>query len=103
MRNFEYYNPTRIVFGKGTITKLSELVPADAKVLVGSLSSASLLYVKEKFFDYEELLGPMNHRWLDAFRDGMLAVFRLTPEKYHYNHVPVSGTRGQLRRFPVPY
>jgi NADP-dependent alcohol dehydrogenase len=34
MRNFEYYNPTRIIFGKGTISKLSELVAADAKVLL---------------------------------------------------------------------
>jgi NADP-dependent alcohol dehydrogenase len=34
MRNFEYFNPTRIVFGKGTIAKLAELVPADAKPLL---------------------------------------------------------------------
>lgn len=34
MRNFEYYNPTRIVFGRDTIAKLSELVPIDARVLL---------------------------------------------------------------------
>jgi len=34
MRNFEYYNPTRIVFGKGTIAKLSELVPAGSRHLL---------------------------------------------------------------------
>src|SRR5690606_18569719 len=34
MHNFEYYSPTRIVFGEGSIARLDELVPADARVLV---------------------------------------------------------------------
>ncbi|WP_068807483.1 iron-containing alcohol dehydrogenase [Thauera phenolivorans] len=34
MLNFDYYNPTRIVFGEGSIARLDELVPADARVLV---------------------------------------------------------------------
>ncbi len=34
MRNFEYYNPTRLVFGKGTIAQLSDLVPTDSKILL---------------------------------------------------------------------
>lgn len=34
MRNFEYYNPTRIIFGKGTIASLKDHLPAGAKVLV---------------------------------------------------------------------
>lgn len=34
MHNFEYYNPTRIVFGAGSIPRLADLVPADARVLV---------------------------------------------------------------------
>lgn len=34
MLTFEYVNPVRIVFGKGTIGELSRLVPADAKVLL---------------------------------------------------------------------
>ncbi|MGE4402999.1 MAG: iron-containing alcohol dehydrogenase [Desulfobulbus sp.] len=34
MLNFEYYNPTRIVFGKDQIGRLDRLVPATAKVLV---------------------------------------------------------------------
>ena len=34
MRNFDYYNPTRIVFGKSTIAKLAELVPADSRPLL---------------------------------------------------------------------
>lgn len=34
MLNFDYYNPTRIVFGEGSIARLDELVPTDARVLV---------------------------------------------------------------------
>ncbi len=34
MLNFEYYNPTRIVFGKDRIKLLDRLIPAEAKVLV---------------------------------------------------------------------
>nr|HMQ63276.1 iron-containing alcohol dehydrogenase [Flavilitoribacter sp.] len=34
MRNFELYVPTKIVFGKGEITKLSALVPKDQKILL---------------------------------------------------------------------
>jgi NADP-dependent alcohol dehydrogenase len=34
MLNFELYNPTNLVFGKGQIEKLSALVPKDAKILL---------------------------------------------------------------------
>ncbi|PUA19991.1 iron-containing alcohol dehydrogenase [Glaciimonas sp. PCH181] len=34
MFNFELYNPTKIVFGRDTITKLSTLVPPTARVLI---------------------------------------------------------------------
>lgn len=34
MMNFEFYNPTRIVFGEKSIARLDDLVPADARVLV---------------------------------------------------------------------
>jgi len=34
MNNFEYYNPTRIVFGKGAIAYVDRLVPADARVML---------------------------------------------------------------------
>jgi phosphatidylserine decarboxylase len=65
--------------------------PADARVLVGSLQQQSLFFLKEKFFSYEELLGPKGRIWLDAFTNGDFAIFRLTPDKYHYNHTPVAG------------
>lgn len=65
--------------------------PADARVLVGSLCDTSALFLKEKFFEFEELIGTDRRRWLRAFEGGDWAVFRITPEKYHYNHTPVSG------------
>jgi phosphatidylserine decarboxylase len=65
--------------------------PADAKILVGSLDKTESLFLKEKFFTYDELLGPSKRRWRKAFQKGDYAVLRLTPEKYHYNHLPVSG------------
>jgi len=65
--------------------------PADAKVLVGSLDERWALWLKDKFFTYEELLGRDQPEWLRAFRGGDFAIFRLTPEKYHYNHTPVAG------------
>ncbi|OPY77830.1 MAG: Phosphatidylserine decarboxylase proenzyme [Syntrophorhabdus sp. PtaU1.Bin058] len=65
--------------------------PADARVLVGSFCEGKGIFVKEKFFEYEELLGPDKGEWLEAFHDGDFAIFRLTPDKYHYNHTPVAG------------
>ena len=34
MLNFELYNPTKLIFGKGQIEKLATLVPANAKILL---------------------------------------------------------------------
>lgn len=64
--------------------------PADSRVLIGSFTAASALFIKESLFDLPELLGPTG-RWPAHFADGDFAVFRLTPDKYHYNHLPVSG------------
>lgn len=66
------------------------LSPADSRMLIGSLDETSYLFLKEKFFSFEELLGD-KPKWHSMFRHGKYAVFRLTPEKYHYNHMPVSG------------
>jgi phosphatidylserine decarboxylase len=65
--------------------------PADARLLLGSFADDSSLFLKGKFFDYDELLGIDRSRWLRLFRQGDWAIFRLTPDKYHYNHSPVSG------------
>jgi NADP-dependent alcohol dehydrogenase len=34
MNNFEYYNPVRVVFGKGTISKVSDLIGQDKKIML---------------------------------------------------------------------
>jgi NADP-dependent alcohol dehydrogenase len=34
MQNFEFYNPTKIVFGAETIARLADLVPSEARVLI---------------------------------------------------------------------
>jgi phosphatidylserine decarboxylase len=66
--------------------------PADARVLLGSMTQTDVVPIKEKFFGFPELLGGVNVRWTRHFRNGDYAVFRLTPEKYHYTHSPVTGT-----------
>ena len=34
MLNFEFHNPTRIVFGENTVARLDQLIPGDARVLI---------------------------------------------------------------------
>ncbi|MBI1355474.1 MAG: phosphatidylserine decarboxylase [Acidobacteria bacterium] len=65
--------------------------PADSRLVIGSFQKSSGLFAKGKFFDFEELLGPDKRAWLEAFDGGDFGVFRLTPDKYHYNHTPVAG------------
>jgi phosphatidylserine decarboxylase len=65
--------------------------PADARVIVGSLDEIPNLEIKGKFFGFDELIGSDKEAWRDCFRGGDFALFRLTPDKYHYNHTPVAG------------
>jgi phosphatidylserine decarboxylase len=65
--------------------------PSDAKMLIGNFSDHRLLPVKEKFFTLEELLSPEKTQWRDRFDRSDWGIFRLTAEKYHYNHLPVTG------------
>ena len=85
-RQIKYWENRPMPEGEGKIVS-----PADAKLLVGSFADTHQLFLKDKFFSYRELLGPGKRRWIHAFDNGPFAVFRLTPEKYHYNHTPVSG------------
>lgn len=34
MNDFDFYNPTRILFGRGQISRLDKLIPADARVMI---------------------------------------------------------------------
>jgi len=77
--------------------------PADGRVLVGSLAETSHIFLKEKFFNLSELLGPDDSLWLEAFAGGDFAVFRLTPDKYHYNHMPVAGRVLAIYNIPGCY
>jgi phosphatidylserine decarboxylase len=67
------------------------LCPADSRAMVGSLRKTSALFIKGKYFEFPELLGGQGSRWQRRFVEGDYAVFRLTPEKYHYTHAPVAG------------
>ena len=96
----EFFNTTRKIFErkinypvfrpmqteKGVVA-----APADSRILIGSFRTQSALFIKEKFFSYAELIGTGKPAWRDDFRNGDFAIFRLTPDKYHYNHLPVSG------------
>ena len=58
MLNFELYNPTQLIFGKGQIAKLSELVPKGAKILLayggGSIFKNGIYeQVKSNLKDFE--------------------------------------------------
>jgi len=94
-----YYDSYRKVFerqiryweARPMVEEVSRVVaPADSRLLIGSLAGTSNLFIKNKYFDLEELLGP-SRPWCNRFKNGDFAVFRLTPDKYHYNHMPVSG------------
>lgn len=77
--------------------------PADSKILFGSFEENSMLYIKDKFFSYDELLGRGKHEWNRTFSNGSFAIFRLTPEKYHYNHSPVSGVVSDIYEISGKY
>ncbi|MEG3541362.1 hypothetical protein V5I80_15545 [Acinetobacter radioresistens] len=49
MLNFNFYNPTRIIFGGDTIAKINDYVPTEAKVLGGV--SKSMLKQSRLNFD----------------------------------------------------
>ncbi len=64
MNNFEYYRPTRILFGKGQIEQLSRLLPRDTKILMvyggGSIKKNGVydqVTAALKGFDYLEFGG----------------------------------------------
>lgn len=93
-----YYSTARRIFERRirydevrpmTNDALAVVSPADSRMFAGSLSEDSVLFIKDKFFSFAEFLGRPN--WAQAFAGGDFAIFRLTPDKYHYNHAPVSG------------
>ncbi len=69
----------------------SVVCPADSRVTLGATRDLSAQPIKDKFFESAELLGGSPSSWSLHFEGGAYAVFRLTPEKYHYTHSPVTG------------
>lgn len=58
MQNFQFSNPTKIIFGKGEIKRLTQEIPSNSKVLViyggGSVKKTGLLEtIKEVLKDYQ--------------------------------------------------
>lgn len=112
LESAQYYNTPRKIFERQIRYWESRpmpedpqavVSPADARVLVGSLSDTKLLFIKEKFFEFEQLLGRNRPRWLKTFSGGDFAIFRLTPDKYHYNHTPVAGKVVDFYEIPGSY
>ncbi len=62
MNKFEYYNPTRIIFGQQTIAELNDHIPAKAKVLMcyggGSIKTNGV---------YEQVLSALGERKIIEF------------------------------------
>lgn len=85
-RQIQYWNSRPMEEDQSSIVS-----PADSKVITSSFQNQHNLFIKEKFFTYDELIGKDKQEWINTFQDGDYAIFRLTPEKYHYNHAPVSG------------
>ncbi|HOP64305.1 MAG TPA: phosphatidylserine decarboxylase [Spirochaetota bacterium] len=84
-RKIRYTQCRPMPAGEGIIVS-----PADSRVITGSFETESLLFLKENFFSLDDLLG-RGRGWKSLFSNGSYAVFRLTPDKYHYSHTPVSG------------
>ena len=58
MRNFRYYNPTQLCFGKGSVAKLPELIPTGTRILLvyggGSIKRTGIYQqVMEQLEGYE--------------------------------------------------
>jgi len=66
------------------------VAPSDSRMLCGEQAGGASLLIKQKLLGLGELLG-VKSKWGSCFAAGAWAVFRLTPEKYHYNHCPVTG------------
>lgn len=88
MNNFEFVNPTKILFGKGQIKNLAKEIPVGAKVLIlyggGSIKKIGLLdEVKNVLKDYEigEFGGIEPNPTYETL---MKAVAKIKKEKYDF-------------------
>lgn len=88
VQNFEFCNPTRIVFGKETIQRLNDLIPQDAKVLIiigggsvrknGTLSEVEIALGKRDFDIFEGIEAN------PTFETSMKAVEKIRKENFDF-------------------
>lgn len=88
VQNFEFCNPTRIVFGKETIQRLNDLIPQDAKVLIiigggsvrknGTLSEVETALGKRHFDIFEGIEAN------PTFETSMKAVEKIRKENFDF-------------------
>lgn len=88
VQNFEFCNPTRIVFGKETIQRLNDLIPQDAKVLIiigggsvrknGTLSEVEAALGKRHFDVFEGIEAN------PTFETSMKAVEKIRKENFDF-------------------
>ncbi|HEX4953694.1 MAG TPA: phosphatidylserine decarboxylase [Thermoanaerobaculia bacterium] len=93
-RKIRYWRCRPLAAERGTVVS-----PADSRVVVGCLAAGAALPLKGKFFEPGELLGG-RRLWVEAFAEGEGAIFRLTPDKYHWNHVPAAGRVLEIYEVP---
>src|SRR5262245_32268333 len=97
-RQIRYWECRPMPQTRGTV-----VAPAEARLVLGSLQQQSHFFIKGKLFGYEELLGAHQQRWLQAFAGGDVVICRLTPDKSHYTHCPVSGIVRDIYHLPGAY
>ncbi len=75
MNNFRHYNPTQLIFGKGSIAKLSKLLPSEAKILVtfggGSVRRNGVydqVHAALEGFEYSEFWGLESNPTVETIR-----------------------------------
>lgn len=88
IQNFEYCNPTRIVFGQDTISRLDDLIPKDAYVLItiggGSVRRTGTLSEVEKALDDRKFSVFEGIEANPTYETLMKAVERIRQEKFTF-------------------
>jgi NADP-dependent alcohol dehydrogenase len=88
MLNFEYQNPTKILFGKGQIAKISHEIPSDAHILIiyggssavtnGTVDTVKLALAGRKFLEFSGIEPNPDYETL------MQAVALIKKERINY-------------------
>ncbi|CAI3941595.1 MULTISPECIES: iron-containing alcohol dehydrogenase [Commensalibacter] len=88
VQNFDFCNPTRIIFGKETIQRLNDLIPQDAKVLIiigggsvrknGTLSEVETALGKRHFDVFEGIEAN------PTFETSMQAVEKIRHDNFNF-------------------